>query len=129
MPKGFQVAIRIIPFMVAIFTAIGMLGQAELLSFLYWSPLTNLIGMPAEALPMALLRPVRKRCLRCNVEIVSRDPNSTAYLVSVFQGQQKPHSTFLQYILAIGSKLPSCIACSPAGLQECWIGSGMSYIL
>ena len=54
--EGFQVAIRIIPFLVAIFTAIGMLwasGALELFVKLV-SPLTNLIGMPAEALPMAL---------------------------------------------------------------------------
>ena len=54
--QGFQVAIRIIPYLVAILVVVGMFrasGGIELLT-LVLSPLTDLIGMPAEALPMAL---------------------------------------------------------------------------
>jgi spore maturation protein SpmA len=99
--EGFQVAIRIIPFMVAIFTAIGMLrasGALELFVKLV-SPLTNLIGMPAEALPMALLRPLSgSGAYGVMSEIVTNDPNSfTAYLVSVIQGSTE--TTF--YVLAV----------------------------
>jgi len=57
---GFNVAIRIIPYLVAMLVAIGIFrasGAMQVMSMLL-SPLTNLIGMPAEALPMALMRPL-----------------------------------------------------------------------
>ncbi len=58
--EGFQVAVRIIPYLVAMLVAIGVFragGAMELLGKLV-SPLTNLIGMSPEVLPMALLRPL-----------------------------------------------------------------------
>lgn len=58
--EGFNVSIRIIPYLVAILFAIGMFrasgGMALLVELI--SPLTNLIGMPAETLPVALMRPL-----------------------------------------------------------------------
>ncbi len=58
--EGFQVAIRIIPYLVAILVAIGMLRASGALdSFVsVVKPLTDLLGMPAEALPPALMRPL-----------------------------------------------------------------------
>jgi spore maturation protein B len=58
--EGFQVAIRIIPFLVAILVAIGMFRASGAMNYFVAmiSPLTNLIGMPAEALPAALMRPL-----------------------------------------------------------------------
>lgn len=58
--EGFQVALRIIPYLVAILVAVGMLrasGAVDMLVQLL-DPFTRLIGMPGEALPMALLRPL-----------------------------------------------------------------------
>jgi spore maturation protein B len=58
--EGFQVATRIIPFLVAILVAIGMFrasGAMDIFVALI-SPITNLIGMPAEVLPVALMRPL-----------------------------------------------------------------------
>ena len=49
--QGFQVAVRIIPYLVAILVAVGMFrasGGIELL-VTYLGPVTDLIGMPAEA--------------------------------------------------------------------------------
>ncbi len=57
---GFTVAIKIIPYLVAMLAAIGIFrasGAMELLTTLM-SPLTSLIGMPPETLPMALMRPL-----------------------------------------------------------------------
>jgi len=57
---GFNTAVRIIPYLVAMLMAIGVFrasGAMELLTSVL-SPLTNLIGMPAETLPMALMRPL-----------------------------------------------------------------------
>ncbi len=58
--EGFQVAVRIIPYLVAILVAIGIFragGAMEILSRLI-APITNFIGMPPETLPMALIRPL-----------------------------------------------------------------------
>lgn len=57
---GFQVAIRIIPYLVAMLVAIGIFrasGAMEILTSVL-SPVTGLIGLPAETLPMALMRPL-----------------------------------------------------------------------
>lgn len=57
---GFEVAIKIIPYLVAILVAIGMFrasGAMDIFVKLI-APLTNLIGLPAEALPVAIMRPL-----------------------------------------------------------------------
>jgi len=58
--EGFQIAIRIIPYLVAILVAVGMLRASGGLDLAVAaiSPITDLIGMPAEVLPMALIRPL-----------------------------------------------------------------------
>lgn len=58
--EGFNVAVKIIPYLVAILVAIGMFrasGAMDLFTSLI-SPLTELIGMPAETVPVALMRPL-----------------------------------------------------------------------
>jgi spore maturation protein SpmA len=57
---GFQVAIRIIPYLVTILVAVAMLRASGALDFLVQliGPLTAPLGMPAEVLPVALLRPL-----------------------------------------------------------------------
>lgn len=58
--EGFNIAVRIIPYLVAMLVAIGIFRAGGAMDFLMiiLSPLTNLIGFPAEALPMALMRPL-----------------------------------------------------------------------
>jgi spore maturation protein B len=58
--EGFQVALRIIPYLVAILVAIGMFraaGGIALLSKLL-HPLMQAVGFPADLLPMVLMRPL-----------------------------------------------------------------------
>jgi spore maturation protein B len=57
---GFEVAIKIIPYLVAILVAIGMFRASGAMDIFVKiiSPLTNLIGLPAEALPVAIMRPL-----------------------------------------------------------------------
>ena len=58
--EGFNVAVRIIPYLVAMLVAIGIFrasGAMELLTVVL-SPITNLIGMPTETLPMTLMHPL-----------------------------------------------------------------------
>jgi spore maturation protein B len=57
--QGFDTSISLIPYLVAIMVAIGMLrasGFFELLNGCL-APLLNAIGMPADLLPLALIRP------------------------------------------------------------------------
>lgn len=58
--EGFNIAVRIIPFLVAMLVAIGIFRTGGAMDYLViiLSPVTNLIGMPAEAMPMALMRPL-----------------------------------------------------------------------
>ncbi|NTV15636.1 MAG: spore maturation protein [Desulfobulbaceae bacterium] len=99
--EGFTTTIKIIPFMVAIFVAIGMLRSSGALGFIIdlVSPLTALIGLPAEALSMALLRPLSgSGAFALMSEIISREPDSfLSYLVSTIQGSTE--TTF--YVLAV----------------------------
>ena len=58
--EGFNVAVRIIPYLVAMLVAIGMFRASGAMTLLARAiePATRLVGMPAEALPAALLRPL-----------------------------------------------------------------------
>ncbi len=58
--EGFNVGVRIIPYLVAMLVAIGIFRASGAMDFLALiiSPITNLIGMPGEALPMAIMRPL-----------------------------------------------------------------------
>jgi len=58
--EGFNVGVKIIPYLVAMLVAIAMFrasGALEWLTVLV-SPITNFIGMPPEVLPMAIMRPL-----------------------------------------------------------------------
>jgi spore maturation protein B len=58
--EGFQVAIRIIPYLVAILVAVGMLRGAGAIDLLarWLDPALRFVGMPSEILPLALMRPL-----------------------------------------------------------------------
>jgi spore maturation protein B len=57
---GFNVAVRIIPYLVAILFAIGMFRASGAMDFLTGAldPVLSLVGFPAEVLPMAIIRPL-----------------------------------------------------------------------
>ncbi len=100
--EGFNVGVRIIPYLVAMLVAIGIFragGAMELLARIIY-PITNLIGMPAEALPMAIIRPLSgSGALGIMSEIIkTHGPDSLiARMVSVMMGSGE--TTF--YVLAI----------------------------
>jgi spore maturation protein B len=58
--EGFQVAVRIIPYLVAILFAIAMFRASGAMDFLAraLAPVLSLIGFPPEVLPMAIIRPL-----------------------------------------------------------------------
>jgi spore maturation protein B len=58
--EGFNVAVRIIPYLVAILFAVAMFRASGAMDFLVrvLNPILSLIGFPAEVLPMAIVRPL-----------------------------------------------------------------------
>jgi len=100
--EGFQVAVRVIPPLVAVVVALGMLrasgamdGLATLLA-----PLTSRIGIPASVLPMVLVRPLSGGAALGVVADVLRSDGADSYagrLVSVMAGSTE--TTF--YVLAV----------------------------
>ncbi len=99
--EGFQVAVKIIPFLVMILVAIGMFRASGAFDLVVSAlqPVTSMIGMPADALPMALMRPLSgSGAFGIMSEVVSHDPNSfSSFLVSTMQGSTE--TTF--YVLAV----------------------------
>jgi spore maturation protein SpmA len=100
--EGFQVALRIIPYLVAILVAVAMFRASGCLDLFVAavSPLTAPLGLPAEAVPMAILRPLSgSGAFGVMSEILStRGPDTPlGYLVSTMQGSTD--TTF--YVLAV----------------------------
>lgn len=100
--EGFNVALRIIPYLVAMLVAIGIFRAGGAMEFLMiiLSPATNLIGFPAEALPMALMRPLSgSGSIGIMSEVISvHGPDSfLGILVSTIMGSTE--TTF--YVLAL----------------------------
>jgi spore maturation protein SpmA len=124
--EGFTTAIKIIPFMVAIFVAIGMLRASGALDLIInlLSPLTTMVGLPAEALSMALLRPLSgSGAFGLMSEIVSREPDSfLSFLVSTIQGcTETTFYVMAVYFGAVGIKktrhaLPAALCADAAGV-------------
>ncbi|OGQ57008.1 MAG: spore maturation protein [Deltaproteobacteria bacterium RIFCSPLOWO2_02_FULL_50_16] len=131
--EGFSVAMRIIPYLVAILVAVGLFRASGALDFLVTllTPLTSFIGMPAETLPMALLRPLSGSgafaVMTETMKIYGPD-SLIGYIVSTIQGSTE--TTF--YILAVycgaisvknvRHALPACLMADLAGiLAAVWL--------
>ena len=58
--EGFEIAVRIIPYLVAILFAIAMFRASGAMEFLFSlvAPLFGFLGFPPELLPMAITRPL-----------------------------------------------------------------------
>jgi spore maturation protein SpmA/spore maturation protein SpmB len=101
---GFRVALRIIPYLVAILVAVDMLRASGALDAMVGllSGITGRFGLPAEALPMALMRPLSGSGAYGILASIINDPaigpdSYTGYLVSTLQGSTE--TTF--YVLAV----------------------------
>lgn len=102
--EGFQVALRIIPYLVAILVAVGMFrasGAMEITVSIIGG-VTGRFGLPAEVLPMALLRPLSGSGAYGIMASIINDPtigpdSYIGYLVTTLQGSTE--TTF--YVLAV----------------------------
>ncbi|OGT90171.1 MAG: spore maturation protein [Gammaproteobacteria bacterium RIFOXYA12_FULL_61_12] len=102
--EGFQLGMRIIPYLVAILTAVGMFRASGAMDYLtsLIGPLTSPLGLPAEALPMALMRPLSGSgayaIMAGTLSAPGQGPDTyIGWLVSTLQGSSE--TTF--YVLAV----------------------------
>lgn len=124
--NGFDTAVRIIPYLVAMLVSIGVFRASGALDLLvsFLSPITELIGMPAEVLPMAFMRPLSGGGATGIMSelIATHGPDSLiGRMVSVMMGSTE--TTF--YVLAIyfGSvSIKKTRHALPAGLIADFVG-------
>jgi spore maturation protein SpmA len=100
--EGLTVSARIVPYLVAILTAVAMFRASGALDFVIGliNPLTQPLGIPAEVLPMALLRPFSGSGAFgiMSETLTAYGPDSfIGYLTSTLQGSTE--TTF--YVLAV----------------------------
>ncbi|RPH64621.1 MAG: spore maturation protein [Burkholderiales bacterium] len=102
--EGFQVALRIIPYLVAILVAVGMFRASGAMEAMVAAlgGFTSRVGLPPEALPMALLRPLSGSGAYGVMASIINDPaigpdSYVGYLVTTLQGSTE--TTF--YVLAV----------------------------
>ena len=136
--EGFQVAVRIIPYLVAILGAVGALRGSGALDALATKvgPYTERFGLPPVALPMLLIRPLSGSAAQGVVASVLNDPrygpdSYAGHLVSVMAGSTE--TTF--YVLAVycgavgltryRQALPAALMADLAGfvasIAVCWL--------
>lgn len=62
--EGIEMVIKIFPTLVGLFVAIGALRSSGVIDFIVniISPITNLLGIPKEIMPLAILRPISRKC-------------------------------------------------------------------
>ncbi len=109
--EGLEVGIRIVPFLVVILAAVAMFRASGALDFMVstLAPYTSMVGFPAEALPMAILRPLTGQgAYGVMAELLAtHGPDSfIGLLVSTLQGSTE--TTF--YVLTV--------YCGAAGVRE-----------
>ncbi|MCH2171202.1 spore maturation protein [Myxococcota bacterium] len=130
--EGFEIAVTIIPFLVAILVALGMFRASGLLESIIRTvqPVTSVLGFPAEALPMALIRPLSGGgAMGVMTETMStHGPDSfVGFLVSVMNGSTE--TTFYVIAVYLGSvqiraarhTLPACLAADFAGVIAAFV--------
>jgi spore maturation protein SpmA len=118
--EGFNIAVKIIPYLVAMLVAIGIFRAGGAMDWLIYilKPITNFIGMPAEALPMALMRPLSGSgslgIMSENLAVYGPD-SFIGILVSTFYGSTE--TTFYVLALYFGSvSIKSTRHAVPVGL-------------
>ncbi len=136
--EGFDIAVMIIPYLVAILVAVGMFRASGALDALVAavSPLTSLVGFPAEALPMALIRPLSGSgamgIMTATMTEYGAD-SFVGYLVSVMNGSTE--TTFYVIALYFGSirvravrhTLVACLAADVMGVAAALLWSRLFY--
>ena len=66
--EGLEIVINIFPTLVGLFVAISALRYSGVLDFIIKliEPVINLLHIPLEIMPLAILRPISRKCIYCN---------------------------------------------------------------
>ncbi len=125
--EALDVAVRIVPFLVMILAALAMFRASGALDLVIGAlaPVTNLLGIPGEAMPMAILRPLSgSGAYGVMFETLkTQGPDSFAgMLVSTLQGSTE--TTFYVLTIYLGAArirdarhaLPACLTGDLVGL-------------
>jgi len=100
--EGFGLALKLIPYVVAIYVAIGIFRETGAMSLLvgYINPVLGVFGVPPEIVPLMVIRPLSgPASLGLTVEMLERfGPDSyLGFLASIVYGSTE--TTF--YVLAV----------------------------
>jgi spore maturation protein SpmB len=136
--EGLEIAVRILPFMIAILVAVGLFRASGALDALTGAlaPATGWLGFPAEALPMALIRPLSgSGALAVMTDTMKQyGPDSfVGYLVCVINGSSE--TTFYVLALYLGSvgvrasrhTVLACLAADLAGVAGSLVASRLFF--
>ena len=99
---GFQVAVRIIPYLVAILFAVAMFRASGAMDALaqFLSPVLGPLGFPAEVLPMAIIRPLTgSGSAAIVVDMINRDGEDSIYVKMAAVMFGSTETTF--YVIAV----------------------------
>jgi spore maturation protein SpmA len=125
--EGFQIGVMIIPYLVAILVAVAMFRASGSLDAITRTigPITEKVGFPALALPMALVRPLSgSAALAVMTDTMKANGPDTfvGYLVSMLNGSSETTFYVLSvYFGAVGVRavrhtLPACLITDAAGI-------------
>ncbi len=66
--EGMEIVLNLFPTLIGLFVAIGVLRSSGVIDFLvnFISPITARLNIPKEIMPLALLRPISRKCFNCN---------------------------------------------------------------
>lgn len=130
--EGFDVFLRILPYLVAIFVAIGMFRNSGVLEKIQHrlEPVSSMIGLPAECVPVALMKPLSgSGSLAFASEVIKKSPDSfearvastifgsadtTFYIIAVYFGSVSIRK--IRHAMLVG-----LIADAAGILAACWI--------
>lgn len=125
--EGFQIGVMIIPYLVAVLVGVGMFRASGALDAIIavLGPIVSKVGFPAEALPMALIRPLSgSAALGVMTDTMRKyGPDSfIGYLTSMLNGSSETTFYVLSlYFGAVGVKairhtLAACLVTDAAGV-------------
>lgn len=66
--EGLEIVLKIFPTLIGLFVAIGVLRYSGVLDFIIKLiyPMIEFLGIPKEIMPLAILRPISRKCFYCD---------------------------------------------------------------
>lgn len=65
--EGIEIVVKLFPTLVGLFVAIGALRSSGVIDFIIKliSPIVSFFNIPTEIMPLAILRPISRKCFYC----------------------------------------------------------------